>query len=85
MILHVIIWAGVTSRPYLFDNAINQDAHLGMLQDLLVPQLENLGVKHDVCTIPSDGAPEHCTVVFKEYLIHGMLDWSLVTNVTCSI
>jgi hypothetical protein len=65
------VWAGIHSRgiigPYFFEQSVNGQSYLSMLQDYAVPQLMELENAHEFFW-QQDGAPPHWSLVVREYL-----------------
>ena len=51
--------------PYFFDGPVNQHAYLDMVQNWFLPQLENLGIKYNLC-FQRNGVPAHYATAVSE-------------------
>lgn len=77
----VNVWCGIYCDkiigPYFFDVVVNQHSYLNMLQDFLLPALEDITLeKRQQMYFQQDGCPAHSTLLIQNFLdVHFSGKW----------
>lgn len=76
----VMVWAGIWSGrivgPYFFEGTVTAEKYLEMLQDVVLPELENNPLHANVSFIwQQDGAPPHYGVDVRHFLTDTFYEW----------
>lgn len=69
---HVMVWAGIIDTrligPYFFDDTVNSDTYLEMLENFAIPELRRHGFEPREICFAHDGAPAHGTRQVRDFL-----------------
>lgn len=72
-------WAGIIGPhiigPFFFDRNVNGESYLEMLQNQIVPALEELNYNPQNIIYQQDGAPAHFSLIVRNWLDENMPNW----------
>lgn len=72
-------WAGIIGThiigPYFFENSVNTDTYLEMLEEFAIPELRALGYDIETIWFQHDGAPAHRALDTRDWLSAHFRHW----------
>lgn len=75
----VMVWAGIIDEeiigPYFFDNTVNVNTYLEMLQSYLLPELERRNLNVADTIFMQDGAPAHYALAVRQWCNNHFRQW----------